>query len=240
MNKPKITVVTVSYNAVDTIEKTILSVINQTYKNIEHIIIDGASTDGTIDVINRYHSRITSFVSEPDKGIYDAMNKGCNLAKGDYVFFLNSDDVFYNNNVLESVVSKMEEGLDVVYYGDVIMLPIGKRYGGSFNKWRLSVRNICHQSIFYPRSVFEKYTYLTKYKLYADWVLNIMCKGDPFYRFQHINTIIAYFNIEGVSSSRKDASFHSDKHAIIKQHLGLLCYWYSRLRNSVHDVLLEK
>ena len=97
---PKISVVTVCYNAVETIEKTILSVINKTYQNIEYIIIDGASTDGTVDIINRYRDKIAYFVSEPDKGIYDAMNKGINAATGDWISFMNAGDTFYCNKTI--------------------------------------------------------------------------------------------------------------------------------------------
>ena len=91
-----ISVVTVSYNAVSTIEQTILSVINQTYPHIEYIIIDGGSTDGTVDVIKKYADKITYWVSEPDKGIYDAMNKGLRRVRGDWCVFMNSGDILYN------------------------------------------------------------------------------------------------------------------------------------------------
>ena len=90
MDNSLISVITVSYNAVSTIEQTILSVINQTYSNIEYIIIDGGSTDGTIDIIRRYEDKIAYWVSEPDRGIYDAMNKGASKANGEYIAFLNT------------------------------------------------------------------------------------------------------------------------------------------------------
>ena len=89
----KITFITVCYNAIDTLEKTILSIINQTYPNIEYIIIDGASTDGTVDIIKKYEHKLSYWISEPDKGIYDAMNKGLKRATGDYINFMNADDI---------------------------------------------------------------------------------------------------------------------------------------------------
>jgi len=89
----KVSVITVCYNAVDCIENAIKSVLSQTYKNIEYIIIDGMSTDGTFDIINNYRDKISTFISEKDNGIYDAMNKGIGIAAGDVIYFLNSDDI---------------------------------------------------------------------------------------------------------------------------------------------------
>ncbi|MGM8362798.1 glycosyltransferase family 2 protein [Flavobacterium sp. ARAG 55.4] len=100
---PKISIITVSYNSVSTIEDTILSVINQKYTNYEYIIIDGGSNDGTVEIIKKYQDKISFWVSEPDKGIYDAMNKGLEIAKGEFIGILNSDD-WYENQTLENVV----------------------------------------------------------------------------------------------------------------------------------------
>ena len=108
MDNSLISVITVSYNAVSTIEQTILSVINQTYSNIEYIIIDGGSTDGTIDIIRRYEDKIAYWVSEPDRGIYDAMNKGASKANGEYIAFLNSDDWYELDAV--SIIAQFADG----------------------------------------------------------------------------------------------------------------------------------
>ena len=105
---PKISIITVSYNAVATIEQTILSVINQTYENIEYIIIDGGSTDGTIDIIKKYKDKISYWVSEQDNGIYDAMNKGIDVATGDYIQFLNADDCLVNKEIIKIVKERRE------------------------------------------------------------------------------------------------------------------------------------
>ena len=121
-NNLLISVVTVSYNAVATIEQTILSVVNQTYPHIEYIIIDGGSTDGTVDVIKKYADRIAYWVSEPDKGIYDAMNKGIKVATGEWINFMNCGDSFYSVSVLSDVFKdKSCKENDVIYGNTCIM-----------------------------------------------------------------------------------------------------------------------
>ncbi|MCK5360522.1 MAG: glycosyltransferase, partial [Gammaproteobacteria bacterium] len=119
----KITIITVVYNAVDTIEDTIQSVLQQDFQDIEHIVIDGASHDGTMDIINRYRKQLAVVVSEPDKGIYYAMNKGLALAKGEIVGTLNSDDWYANNEVISRVAQTFIDNkqLDAVY-GDIVFV----------------------------------------------------------------------------------------------------------------------
>lgn len=113
----KISIITVVYNSVDTIAQAIDSVLSQTYENVEYIIVDGVSTDGTIDIINSYESRISKFISETDHGLYDAMNKGVQMATGNVIGFLNSDDFFIDSNIIESIMSKFlkDNSLDVLY-----------------------------------------------------------------------------------------------------------------------------
>lgn len=117
----KITVVTVCYNAEATIEETIKSVLNQTHGNLEYIIIDGRSTDGTMDIVRKYSDRITKIVSEPDKGIYDAMNKGIALATGDYINFMNAGDTFSSPDAVKEVAGRIAPESDIVY-GDSTMI----------------------------------------------------------------------------------------------------------------------
>lgn len=102
-NLPLISVVTVTFNAADILEETIRSVVNQTYPRVEYIIIDGGSTDNTLDIIKKYQDKISYSISEPDKGIYDAMNKGLRFVSGDWVNFMNAGDIFANNNVLSDI-----------------------------------------------------------------------------------------------------------------------------------------
>lgn len=189
--KPLISVVTVCFNAVKDIEKTILSVINQTYENIEYIIIDGGSTDGTVDVIKKYADRITYWISEPDKGIYDAMNKGIKVATGEWINFMNAGDCFVKETVLEDCFGR------TVYNHDERVL-----YGNCIYKYKWGyrrvvpedIRNIvnrmtmCHQSVFI-RGYKDVYFDL-EYKLAADYN-QILCLYMDNQRFRYINCYVA-------------------------------------------------
>lgn len=116
----KISIITVSYNSAATIEDAIMSVASQTYHDVEHIIIDGSSTDGTLEIINRHKDKISKFVSEPDEGIYDAMNKGLRLAGGDVIGFLNADDIYADNLVLQKVASVFDDSVVDACYADLV------------------------------------------------------------------------------------------------------------------------
>lgn len=182
MNYPLISVITVSYNAVLTIEQTILSVINQTYLNIEYIIIDGGSTDGTVNVIKKYADKIAYWVSESDKGIYDAMNKGIRMATGDVVGILNSDDFYTDENVLQTVADNfMNYSVDAVY-GDIHFVhdaDLGKcvRYYSSrlFSPFWLRFGFMpAHPSFYCKREVFDKAgLYSLDYKIGADYEMMV-------------------------------------------------------------------
>ena len=113
VNLPSITIITVSYNAVTTIEQTISSVVHQDYPKIEYIIVDGGSTDGTIDIIKKYKSHGIRWLCEPDEGIYDAMNKGVQMASGDYVEIIGADDALVSNDIISRAVSEMEDDIDI-------------------------------------------------------------------------------------------------------------------------------
>jgi len=161
----KVSIITITYNSEKTLDDTIKSVLSQTYKDIEYIIVDGASTDGTIGIIKKYENEISKFISEPDEGIYDAMNKGLKLATGYIVGILNSDDVYYDNKVIEKVVDKFKkEAVDSVY-GDLYYVKENDlnevvRYWkssdfkqGSFAKgWHPP-----HPTFFVKREIYHKY-----------------------------------------------------------------------------------
>lgn len=193
MNKPKVSVVTVCYNAVETIEKTILSVINQTYHNIEYIIIDGASTDGTINVIERYKNNIAHFISEPDRGIYDAMNKAIKISSGEWINFMNSGDIFNENNVIGSIFEKtIDDGISFIY-SDIYTGD--KVYSASFEKGIL-----LHQSIFYRTKKHIEYGMyaVTKPYIVSDYIFFLRFFSSEVYK---TNIIISHNSLAGVSSS---------------------------------------
>lgn len=122
----KVSIITISFNSAQTIEDTILSVIQQDYSNIEYIIVDGASKDGTLDIVKKYADKIARVVSEKDKGIYDAMNKGISMATGEVIGILNSDDFYADNMVISDVVAKLQESAAEACYADLVYVNRGQ------------------------------------------------------------------------------------------------------------------
>jgi glycosyltransferase involved in cell wall biosynthesis len=190
MSEFSVSIITVSYNSSRTISDTINSVLNQTYQNIQYIVIDGSSTDGTIEIIKSFSNRISKFVSEPDKGIYDAINKGIKLATGDIIGILNSDDFFYDDFVVEKIVNAFIESDTDTVIGDVQFVDPKKtsrvvRYYSSkkFNPLKFKYGFMpAHPSFYAKRGLFEKLGYYkTDYKIAADYELLI--------RFLYINKI---------------------------------------------------
>lgn len=231
-DQPKITVGTVCYNAVSCIENLIKSVSRQTYSNIEFIIVDGASIDGTLDILNKYKSYIDILVSEPDKGIYDAMNKLLKKATGDYLIFMGADDVFYDNEVIARMAANMKDSKSV-YYGSVIFKEIGTKHWGKFNKIKWATTNVCHQAIFYPKSVYSKYSYNTNYKLFADYVYNLNLLKNQI-SFEYVDIITVLYDINGASSSNKDDNFYRDYGKLVIESVGLGAYLLGILIRNGH------
>jgi glycosyltransferase involved in cell wall biosynthesis len=215
LSTPLITVCIVVLNGAQTIAASIASVINQTYPAIELIVVDGGSTDGTINVVNAFAERITRFVSEPDKGIYDAMNKCCEMAQGDWLIFLGCDDILVNSL---SIVGPLLRKKDAVYYGNVTIKADGTVSGGRFSKYRLMQENICHQAIFYPKSVYKKWRYDLRYRLQADHEYNIRLIGRDI-EYVFLNVTVAVFDNTGVSAAG-DPTFHRDLYRILWHNFG--------------------
>lgn len=210
MNK-KNSIVTVSYNAVATIESTILSVINQTYSNVEYIIIDGGSTDGTVDIIKKYQDKISYWISEPDQGIYDAMNKGLKIASGEWINFMNSGDSFVHTEVLENLQLEQYDRRIVALYGDTIYV---RPRGEELLKSRLPnflLRNMptSHQSFFVRTENAKMIGFDVKYKYDADYNMMYQLLGK--YGMQSIKylpqTIARYDVCIGLTISHRNAVF---------------------------------
>lgn len=200
---PKITVVTVSYNAVDTIEETMLSVLNQTYPYVEYIIIDGGSTDGTVAVIKKYADRLAYWVSEPDKGIYDAMNKGIVAATGDYINFMNSGDTFYGYDSISAVFSK--EHKEDVIYGDTMNISDSCSYlERCLPLEQMSeILPFSHQSTFVKSNLLKAKLFNTEYRSAADYDLLHQLWKEA-YIFKYVPSIIAIFDArDGFSAINK-------------------------------------
>lgn len=202
MHNPKISVITIVYNGVNDIESTILSVINQSYKNIEYIIIDGGSTDGTQEVIKKYQDKISFWISERDKGIYDAMNKGAAFAKGEWLSFMNAGDVFCNEKTIEEVFFSDYSNSDIIYgsvnctnkYESLVILP----------KPLLDIENhmiFCHQSSFVRTEVFMKFKFNLNFKIAADYDLFYRLYKEKFI-FKEIAECVSVFEADNGVSSR--------------------------------------
>ncbi|PZV28020.1 MAG: glycosyl transferase [Snowella sp.] len=219
----KISIITVVYNNKFTIDYAIESIVNQNYPTIEHIIIDGGSTDGTIEEIKKYGDKIDKFISEPDKGIYDAMNKGLKLATGDIIGILNSDDFYANNNIISEVVNEFKKTQADLVFGDIVFVKpenLDKitRYYSSANfhpnkfAWGWMP---AHPSCFLKREVYEKYgNFKIDYKIAADYEIltRFMAKYDISYSY--IPKVFVKMRTGGVSSANFKSNWILNKEIV--------------------------
>jgi len=198
---PKITIITVCFNVEKYIEQTIQSVISQKNCGLEHIIIDGASIDKTLQIIKQYESQITHWISEPDKGIADAMNKGVALATGEYLMFLNADDYFDSPCALADALPFMQDKKDVYIFDTIFLKNIGgtRRHSGNFGK-RINFKGICHQGTLCKRSLFKEIgVFDPSFKICMDYDFFMRA-----YRQQatgkYINKVLSVMRDGGISS----------------------------------------
>ena len=203
----KVSIVTVSFNCVSSIEDTILSVVNQKYKEKEFVIIDGGSTDGTLDVIKKYDKQINYWVSEKDAGIYDAMNKGIKASNGDWIIFMNSGDCFYNLNVLTDIFSERFYS-ESIFYGDRISLfSFGKYYHkpAVLSVFRYDFP-IFHQSTFCRLYLLKNRLFDTQYKICSDFE-SLYYFFNAGYSFRYLSLPISICECEDGLSSRFSSQF---------------------------------
>ncbi len=207
---PKYSIIIPTYNSASTLAAAISSVLEQTFSDFEILIMDGCSTDNTLDIVKSFSDNRVKICSEPDTGVYDAMNKGVNKAIGEWLFFLGSDDVFYDNNVLLSISSHLGDN-DFVY-GNAYFIHSKMIWDGEFSRAKLLFsRNICHQSIFYKKKLFEQLgNFNLMFKIYADWDFNIRCFSHSHIKIKYVNLIISkYDERNGLSSDAGDLEFTS-------------------------------
>lgn len=211
MSLVTVSVVIVTYNAAATLQRSIDSVIHQSFFSKELVIIDGGSTDGTLQILHENRAHIVYQISEPDKGIYDAMNKGIQQASGEWILFLGDDDQLCEE-VLTRVFSKSWAGETAMIYGKVFINGGRKTQGTTTSYERLIAQNTPHQAIFYRRTLLQELGgYRLKYKILADYDLNLRIFKNYPNRVQFINTEVAYFSSRGVSNRTIDQAFFTDK-----------------------------
>lgn len=232
---PKFSIITVTYNAAQVLEDTIQSVITQTYKGVEYIIIDGGSKDGTLDIINRYKTHIHTVISEPDKGLYDAMNKGIRVATGDYICFLNAGDALHEDDTLLLMVHSITgEVLPDVLYGETQLVDEEGHFvrmrrlsapeqltWKSFRKGML----VCHQAFFARHELVEPYDLHYRFSADFDWCIRIMKKSHNLHN-THL-TLIDYLN-EGMTTRNHKAS--------LKERFHIMCKHYGYVSTVLHHI----
>lgn len=223
---PRFSIITVTYNAEKVIEKTIQCVLSQTYNNYEYIIVDGASKDRTLSIINQYRELITRVISEPDKGLYDAMNKGIAASSGDYLCFLNAGDIFHATDTLHQMVKTIRgEELPDILYGETAIVD---KEGQFLHMRRLKTPEkltwksfkqgmlVCHQAFFAKRSMAAPFDLSYHFSADFDWCIRVM-KNAKYLHNTHL-TVINYLD-EGLTTQNHKASL-KERFRIMAKHYG--------------------
>lgn len=226
---PLFSIITVTYHAESVLEETILSVVSQTYHNIEYIIVDGASKDRTLSIVNKYRDKIQAVVSEPDKGLYDAMNKGLKMAKGEYVCFLNAGDTFHEDDTLQLIVHQLNKSnvLPDVIYGETALVDAQRHFvrmrrlqipdtlnWKSFRQGML----VCHQAFIAKRALAETYDLNYRFSADFDWCIRVMKKASLLHNTRL--TLIDYLD-EGMTTKNRKASL-KERFRIMAKHYGYI------------------
>jgi glycosyltransferase involved in cell wall biosynthesis len=220
----QLSIITINYNNSAGLERTIRSVLAQSESDFEFVVVDGESSDGSLDVIRDHERAITKWISEPDEGIYHAMNKGIALASGDYLYFLNSGDELAGPDVLEEVITSLRKDPVDILYGDVFLVDDtgGKTLRSFPDELRFSFfleQTITHQAVFFSKALFAHQTYSEHLQLVADWEFLIcaICKRDASYR--HLPVVVCHYDHSGVSSQgSSEIRLASERQSVLSEH----------------------
>jgi glycosyltransferase involved in cell wall biosynthesis len=227
--QPFFSIIIPTYNVARCVAVALESVINQSFKNYECLIMDGMSTDGTLEILKAYKETCSNLkiYSESDKGVYDAMNKGIDKAKGRFIYFMGADDYLLDADVLKRVKDVADSNTTDILYGNVNSPVLGDNYAGEFEAQRLIYMNICHQSIFYRNTVFKTVgNFNTKYRIHSDWDHNLHWFFHPQITATYLEESIAYYDGNGLSAKQKD-------HAFRKDYIRLVYNYASRKHNKL-------
>lgn len=218
----KLSIITINFNNADGLQKTIKSVVGQTFKDYEYIIIDGGSTDGSIEIINNNKRFINYWVSEPDKGIYNAMNKGISLSKGDWLFFLNSGDIFLSENSVTEIINYINKFsfTNSLIYGNLIIRGLYEddiimNYN-NIDKYYLLENCIGQQAILFKRQIFNEIGYFDEsLKIVGDYEFLLRA----FYKFKrkniHVNSVFSIYQWGGISNNYAHEEIHKMEREIV-------------------------
>lgn len=230
----KISIIIVTLNADAYLQNCLDSIRMQKYPNIEVVIADGKSTDKTVEIIKKNEDIISYWVSEKDKGIYDAMNKAITLATGKWIYFLGADDILLSD--FSSMANELKQENEI-YYGSVLRKD--EKYYGFATAYRFAKHAICHQAIIYPAKVFREYKFDTRYKISADYVLNMQTWKDINFNWKFKDYIIANFNHTGVSS-HKDLLLEKNMLSLVFDNFGFLIWLRFAFKKVKARILFKK
>jgi len=238
-----ISIITINFNDVVGLQRTILSVLEQTYTNIEYIVIDGGSTDGSKEYIEAHQESLAYWVSEPDTGIYNAMNKGIDAATGDYLLFLNSGDYLYSKNVLSYFQDFLVSSPDNdIYYGKIKVVGEKqwiKEYPNTLSFSYFVKDTIPHPATLIKRSCFKDFKYDELLKIVSDWKFFIIgiCKLN--FSYQYYDEVIATFGLDGISSYNSDLVNKERKEVLLKE-FPLFMKDHDNCKKIKHQLKLSK
>lgn len=235
---PKVSIVIPTFNVEGTLQTCLDSIYVQEYPNLEIIVIDGASSDSTVSILKSNSNNIDFWISEKDKGIYDAMNKGVNHATGDWLYFMGADDELYPEF---SDLARELKDAGSIYYGSVFCR--GRKCEGYIKRYYQAKQGMYHQSMIYPVNVFKYHKYNLRYRISADYVLNMELAGDKRFKFAFRDYIVAKFNHTGLSGNSGDEELAKDKSALILKNFGYflwLRFVFRQFKGKLKTLLIKR